>query len=70
MLELLLTNATILDGSGAEPFLGHVGIEGETISGPWRGIPPGAVQVIDAAGKMLAPGFIDVHSHADLVLLD
>jgi N-acyl-D-amino-acid deacylase len=67
MLDLLLKNATILDGTGSEPYAGHLGIRRDTLVGPWRIDPPQARRVLDVAGKILAPGFIDVHSHADLI---
>ena len=67
MLDRLLKNATIVDGSGREPYCGHMGIERDTLFGPWSANPPEAQQVLDVAGKILVPGFIDVHSHADLI---
>jgi len=67
MLDYLFTNATIVDGTGAAAYQGSVGIEGDkivTILHEGSALPE-AKKVIDAAGKVLCPGFIDIHSHAD-----
>lgn len=64
----LLTDATIYDGSGSTPYTGSVRIEGGRIRamGQLKARPgePGR----SLAGLALAPGFIDMHSHADLAL--
>ena len=67
-LDLLITNARIVDGSGAPSKSGSVGIRGGTIVavGDVKGQ---AARTIDAGGKVLAPGFIDMHSHSDIPLL-
>ncbi|MGH8248631.1 MAG: N-acyl-D-amino-acid deacylase family protein, partial [Gammaproteobacteria bacterium] len=67
MLDLLIKNGTIVDGTGSGPYCGHVGIQHDKLAGPWRENPPPAGRVLDATGKVLVPGFIDVHSHADLI---
>ena len=62
-MDILIKNATILDGSGAAAYTGSVGIkDGKLVL---NHLPDTAREVIDAAGKYLAPGFIDVHSHGD-----
>ena len=67
MLDYLFTNATIVDGTGAPAYQGTVGIEGDQIVTIIRdgSALPEAKKVIDATGKVLCPGFIDIHSHAD-----
>jgi N-acyl-D-amino-acid deacylase len=62
--DLLIRGGTILDGTGAPPFTGDVAIRGERIDavGDLSGVP--ALQVLDARGLYVAPGFIDLHSHA------
>lgn len=62
--DLLILNGRIVDGSGNPWFRGDVGIRGDRIAaiGDLRGAT--AVRVIDAAQKVVAPGFIDIHSHA------
>lgn len=69
MFDLLIRNGTIYDGEGNEPIEGDVGIVGDKISalGPLASAP--ARQTLDAGGAVVAPGFIDIHSHADLALL-
>lgn len=70
-VDVLLSNARIVDGTGAEPFLGDVGIRGDTIAvvAP-RGTPaPPAAAVVDCAGLVLVPGFVDIHTHSDVSFL-
>lgn len=66
-MVVLIRGAQIYDGGGGAPFLGDVLVQGETIEavGPGLPAPPGAA-VLEAAGKMLCPGFIDIHRHADV----
>jgi len=73
--DILITNALIVDGTGAAPFEGHLRIEGDRIGavvptddpGSAALITAGAATLIDAAGLAVAPGFIDCHSHFDWV---
>ncbi len=67
-IDLLIRNVTIVDGTGAAATIGAVGIaEGRICSvGPAE---PGAAEVIDGTGLVLAPGFIDPHTHFDAQLL-
>ncbi len=66
--DLLIQNATIIDGTGALRRQGSVGIIGEKIAaiGDLSGT---AERVIDAHGMVLSPGFVDPHSHVDLNVL-
>ena len=70
MLDYLVKNATIVDGTGAPAYNGAVGVSGDKIAAiiPEGGVLPEAKTVIDAEGKLLTPGFIDIHSHADVSL--
>ncbi len=70
MGTLLLKNGTVIDGSGQERFRGHLLIEGDKISAVLKdGEPlPGADEVMDVEGRIICPGFIDMHSHADWLL--
>jgi len=63
--DVLITGGRILDGTGNPWFYGDVGIRAGRIAvvGDLRGAR--AARVIDARGKIVAPGFIDIHSHAD-----
>jgi N-acyl-D-amino-acid deacylase len=69
--DVILRGATILDGTGAPGFVAEVAVDDDRISAI---TPEGGLrgrQVIDIAGRCLAPGFIDVHTHDDrLVLID
>ena len=68
MYDYLIQNARILNGSGSAAVSGDVAVAGGTIAAV--GCLPGAParHVIDARGRFLAPGFIDIHRHADAVL--
>ncbi len=70
MLDLVVANAWLVDGTGNPGFRGHVGVKGGRIECVCRGLdPPPAGRIIDAAGKVLCPGFIDVHTHSDYSIL-
>ena len=68
MVDILIKNGKILDGSGSKATAGDVAIENEKI------VDVGMLQnvkadvVIDATGKIVSPGFIDMHSHHDAFL--
>lgn len=68
----LITNISLLDGSGAEARRASVRIAGGRIVDVAQGSPAprSGEQVVDGGGLTLAPGFIDTHSHADRSLLD
>ena len=69
MYDVLIRNALIVDGTGAPPIPGDVAIKDDTIA-TIGDVPADAKRVIDARGLYLAPGFIDVHCHADFTVLD
>jgi N-acyl-D-amino-acid deacylase len=66
MFDLIIENAEILDGSGKESYKGDIGIKGEVIEKIGNLSGAEAARRVDAAGRTVCPGFIDVHSHADL----
>ena len=70
MYDVLIRGGKIIDGTGEPGFLGDVAI----LDGKLKIFPGGsdvdAKEVVDAAGKCVCPGFIDVHSHADLFFLN
>jgi len=63
-LSLVIRDALVVDGTGAPAFRADVGIAGDRIAAMGV-IRAKGEQEIDAAGKVLAPGFIDVHTHYD-----
>jgi N-acyl-D-aspartate/D-glutamate deacylase len=67
--DLVLRNGKIIDGTGNPWFYGDVAVRGDRIAAVGR-VPPGqAKREIDVRGLVVAPGFIDMHSHSDFVLL-
>lgn len=66
--DILIINARIIDGTGAPASGGSVGVRDGTIVDTGNVTGP-AAKTIDAGGKVLAPGFIDPHSHSDYALL-
>ena len=68
MFEYLIQNVQILDGSGREPFPGSVALSGGKIAAVGPAFAGESARVIDGKGRMLTPGFIDIHRHADAAL--
>ncbi|MBT8487241.1 MAG: amidohydrolase family protein, partial [Gemmatimonadetes bacterium] len=69
-LDLIIRGGRVLDGSGNPAFLADVGIDDGVIVAMGDLGGAAAVRVIDAEGLYVAPGFIDMHSHADGALYD
>jgi N-acyl-D-amino-acid deacylase len=67
-MDFVLKNATIIDGSGNKPVPGDLAIAGEKIVAVGKFEVAGKPTIIDATGLMLAPGFIDLHTHCDTAL--
>ena len=70
-VDLVITGGTIVDGTGAPPRAGTVLVEGDrmrTLPGD-APLPEHAARRIDATGRVVAPGFIDLHSHGGLTIL-
>jgi N-acyl-D-aspartate/D-glutamate deacylase len=65
MLDLVIRNARICDGTGAPAFMGDLGVEGGRIRYVGRSAGQTADRIIDADGLVLAPGFVDPHTHYD-----
>ena len=61
--DILITGAKVVNGTGAPWFYGDVGIRGDTIAAVGSIAQADAAVRIDASGMVVAPGFIDIHSH-------
>ncbi|PZQ65541.1 MAG: amidohydrolase [Phenylobacterium zucineum] len=68
MYDVIVKGGRVVDGSGAPAFEGDVAIKDGRIAAVGR-IQGEALQVVDAAGRVVAPGFIDPHTHFDVQLL-
>jgi N-acyl-D-amino-acid deacylase len=67
--DLLLRRGTVVDGSGRAGFQADVGIYRDRIGAVGDLSGSSAREEIDASGRVLAPGFIDAHTHSDLTVL-
>ena len=63
--DLIIRNGRVMDGSGNPWFAADIGIRGDRIVSMGRLNGAHAARVIDATGRYVVPGFIDIHSHAD-----
>ncbi len=68
--SLVIKNATIIDGSGRPAFRGDLRIKADRISKVGKIKAKSGEQVIDAEGKIVAPGFIDIHNHSETGLMN
>src|SRR5215475_10969620 len=67
--DLVIRDGLVVDGTGAPGVVADISVDGDRI------VAVGAVsgegrRTIDAGGRVVAPGFIDVHSHDDFAVLD
>ena len=70
MFDLVIRGGTIIDGTGREAFPADVGIQGAYVRalGDLDGVQAG--EILDAQGLTVCPGFIDMHTHSDLSLME
>src|SRR4051794_373528 len=70
LFDLLIRNANILDGTGSPAYQGDLAVQNGRIAALGQ-IPPDAesASTLNAQHSTLAPGFIDIHTHADIALL-
>lgn len=67
---ILLRDGLIIDGTGKAGYRADVLLDGDTIAQVGTIDPASAGQVLDCSGLIVAPGFIDVHTHDDAIVLD
>lgn len=65
-VDWLFKNVTVIDGSGGPQYRADVAVKGDRIMAIAPALDVAAEQVIDGQGRVLAPGFIDVHTHDDI----
>jgi N-acyl-D-aspartate/D-glutamate deacylase len=66
--DVLIRNALIVDGTGAPACKGSVAVKGEKIVGVGK-VSGDAAEAVNARGRVVSPGFIDVHNHGDLSIM-
>ena len=64
MYDLVVRGGTVVDGNGGSPRQADVAVQGDKIVAVGQGLDRG-VQEIDATGKIVTPGFVDIHTHYD-----
>jgi N-acyl-D-aspartate/D-glutamate deacylase len=65
MYDLVIRNGTIIDGTGAPPYIGDIAANDGRIVQAGGTVADGAREEFDAAGLIVTPGFVDVHTHYD-----
>jgi N-acyl-D-aspartate/D-glutamate deacylase len=71
MYDLTITGGTVVDGTGDKPFRADIGVSNGVIvevrrrDGDDTGLSGEAAQTIDATGRIVTPGFVDIHTHYD-----
>ncbi len=63
--DLLVRGGTVIDGTGRPPFPADVAIAGDRITAVGPDLPRDGAEVLPAEGLIVAPGFVDIHSHGD-----
>lgn len=71
MYDLTISGGTIVDGTGSDGYVGDVAIKDGAVVGMGPSADPtvGSATTIDAIGRVVAPGFVDIHTHYDAQVL-
>ena len=69
MLDIIVRGGKVVDGSGREAYKADLGLQGDRIVAIGDLAGREARRTVDAAGRVVAPGFIDIHSHSDATVL-
>lgn len=69
MYDLIIRNGTVIDGTRAPAYKADVCVKDGRIAAIEPGVQAEAAKVVDATGKIVAPGFLDIHSHSDVAPL-
>jgi N-acyl-D-amino-acid deacylase len=67
--DLLIRHGTVIDGTGRPGVAADVGVSGGRVTAVAPALEGDAARDIDASGRIVAPGFIDAHTHSDFTLL-
>ena len=65
MFDLKISGGTIVDGTGRARFVGDVAVRDGVIVGVGPSVEGDAAEVVDATGRIVTPGFVDIHTHYD-----
>jgi len=69
MYDILIKNGTVVDGTGEASYKADVAVKDGKIAKISANIDEAAAKTIDAAGRLVTPGFIDLHSHSDVYVI-
>lgn len=68
--DVVISGGRVLDGTGAPPYRADLAISGDRVAAVGRLDGVRAGTVIDASGRLVAPGFVDCHAHGDAAVFD
>lgn len=69
-MGLLIKNGLILDGTGSQGYISDILNEGDKVVQIKQNIDAAGTEIVDASNKVVAPGFIDMHHHGDLSIME
>jgi N-acyl-D-amino-acid deacylase len=69
MVDLLIKNGTIIDGTGGPAYVSDIAVKNGKIETIESSLKIDSRKVLDVSGKIICPGFIDIHSHTDATIL-